>query len=720
MAEVASKKSALPPLYEERVRFKNQLFSKAVPPPKGNTTYEELACIGFQPELNQLEAVIYIKQPVGYLGDICSAGSQEYVRFFMSFDKGKTWHDQGMTQFTAYDIPETAKHRLEYAVTLTINPRKHICKVHNFVMVRAILSWHVPPQPGNPNFPIHWGNSKDTVIQIAPTRRPSFKEIVEAAHLKFPPEIVDVLDFDQEIATVEPKPLTLAQLSELYKDKKVEAHRFGFPTALKMQNNPKVLTEAAMNLQTVTGDLPFVIGDVLEKLEEPTGNTFYEQLDCVGYDPEHKQLVATFRVKQGWGYLGGSCTPGSVEYVTFWGDFDNNGTFETCFGSIGLRVHDFEKIPEHGLEYGVSLPVDLTPYQQPCKKGPKLVRIRATLSWHVPHPCGSPNKPPVWGNAEDTVIQIPAGPVHDPENYNGYLYTVCGVNICAIDPVTGLTSLADQPFGAALNVTGEIPIAYNFPPRFKYKVWVRSLDPSPGAWQPLTNDYWIWVTEGAGGGIPSTKYVKQNTDALGWYDYPEYGLPSTGSWRRVTGPDRLLGVWGTVTSQTGRWEIGLQFQDTVTSAVYWAGWQTCPDGSFRRDVVVYLDQVRPSASLDPNLDVSTDGGTHWSPAMACDTFVKGVLIRGKYTVSDEHFRILSLYVQPPGPAHGTPVTPSIRTYPTVPTTGETGTWILDTTNMDPCGYVIRLDVWDRTIVSCDDDGWFSWASLGFCLKGKEK
>ena len=88
---------------------------------------------------------------------------------------------------------------------------------------------------------------------------------------------------------------------------------------------------------------------------------------------------------------------------------------------------------------------------------------------------------------------------------------------------------------------------------------------------------------------------------------------------------------------------------------------------------------------------------------------------------------MRLYVEPTGPVpsgpptYGATVTPASRTYGPpdfVPTAGETGTWQLDTKNMDPCGYVIRLDVWDRTIVSCDDDGWSNWASIGFCLKAQ--
>ena len=35
--------------------------------------------------------------------------------------------------------------------------------------------------------------------------------------------------------------------------------------------------------------------------------------------------------------------------------------------------------------------------------------------------------------------------------------------------------------------------------------------------------------------------------------------------------------------------------------------------------------------------------------------------------------------------------------------------------MDPCGYVIRMDVWDRTIVS-GGSGWHDYDAVGFCLK----
>src|ERR1041384_13305 len=55
---------------------------------QGNTTYEQIGCVGFQPQFHRLEAVVFIKQSSGYGGGVCSNGSQEYVRFYLSYDEG--------------------------------------------------------------------------------------------------------------------------------------------------------------------------------------------------------------------------------------------------------------------------------------------------------------------------------------------------------------------------------------------------------------------------------------------------------------------------------------------------------------------------------------------------------------------------------------------------------------------------------------------------------
>src|SRR5256885_10008839 len=48
-------------------------------------------------------------------------------------------------------------------------------------------------------------------------------------------------------------------------------------------------------------------------------------------------------LKKASGFSGGPCTQGSREYVTFWGDFDGNGSFETCLGTASVQVYRSEE-----------------------------------------------------------------------------------------------------------------------------------------------------------------------------------------------------------------------------------------------------------------------------------------------------------------------------------------------------------------------------------------
>ena len=87
--------------------------------------------------------------------------------------------------------------------------------------------------------------------------------------------------------------------------------------------------------------LGFDLSKAIEVLLQQTdGSTSYEELDCVGLRPDgfSDELVAVLRVKKSSGYSGGPCTEGSREFVTFWGDFNDNGTFETCLGTASVRV----------------------------------------------------------------------------------------------------------------------------------------------------------------------------------------------------------------------------------------------------------------------------------------------------------------------------------------------------------------------------------------------
>ena len=50
------------------------------------------------------------------------------------------------------------------------------------------------------------------------------------------------------------------------------------------------------------------------------------------------------------------------------------------------------------------------------------------------------------------------------------------------------------------------------------------------------------------------------------------------------------------------------------------------------------------------------------------------------------------------------------------TVGASGDWTLDTNGMDPCGYNIRIQVWDRTIVDSHQLGWPGSDIEGFCIE----
>ena len=113
------------------------------------------------------------------------------------------------------------------------------------------------------------------------------------------------------------------------------------------------------------------------------------------------------------------------------------------------------------------------------------------------------------------------------------------------------------------------------------------------------------------------------------------------------------------------------------------------------------------------------------PAVDCGKFPVGTILNGTYEVHDpgtsspnQHFGSLSLDVIPDGPANGAQVVPSSRSFPVVPTTGEAGAWTLDTgaTNMEPCGYVIRLVGCDRTIWNSGSVGLCASEDVGFCLE----
>jgi hypothetical protein len=674
---------------------------------QGNTTYEELKCVGFHPQANRLDAVVFVNQQFGYGGDVCSAGTPEYIRFYVSFDNGASWVDQGVTSFTAYNVPAavTGGRRLEYAVSLACTPPKKWCTVPNVLPVRAILSWHDVPPANTPNYVPAWGNVHNTHIQVDPTWFIKWLDLFKLGQVKLPPIIAESIDLEETVPANPKKALSVAELQHLYAKQGVEPHRYALAELKKLIDTPELTAVATHPFYlTEPGKLGFDLADTIGKLLQQTdGSVAYEELDCVGLRPSgmSDELVGIIRVKKANGYSGGPCTAGSREYVTFWADFNNNGTFETCLGTASVKVYDLP-VPQEGLEYSVRLPVNLNPYRRPCTEGPRVVPIRAILSWNEVPACGNPDWVPTWGNREETLILISPG--EQVTGFNPFLYDISGAAVCAIDLATGLAA-GDRPFGGTLCITGEIPGALSLitPDTLEYKLWATQGTTTI----PIVAPFSVVVERGTGPGTAISESIPQTVGGDGNFTYREYGTPALGAWRRVSSPNRLLGYWNTA-GLAGTWTIHVEARAAGTVLpIYGAGITFClANGTSRSTVPVTLDQAKPVAAVA--ITGYTDaGGFH--AAVPCGDFPKGSTINGTFDITDNMgLGNYSLASEPSG-------TVNVTVNPGSTPTHQFGTWSVDTTTLPPCGYVVHLTAHDRTILDCGTS-WRDDDTVGFCLR----
>lgn len=689
---------------------------KSVTSMMNNTAYEEMTCIGFNPQFDRLEAVILIKKEAGYGGGVCSNGTPEYVRFYADWNNDGNWTDLGMTYFNAYDIPGDKP--LEYSVSLDIDPKKKWCAIQNLPKVRGILSWNNPPPANDPNFTPIWGNLLNVRIQIEPLKLIPIVEMMEMVGAKLPPNLKNVVDITQDIPLLEPKALSIAEMAELYKDKGVPEHRFGFAEVQKMMTKPATTADLmkpgyAGLLEGVAVNIPALV----EALLATDGDTRYEELKCVGFSNSWDTLVGVLTVKLPCGYSGDLCKKGSYEYLAFW-EWDQIEQMWLYLGTASVNIHDISGIPPEGLQYAVFLPVDLSHHRRPCTQGASLVRIRAILSWEAPPPPTNPNWVPTWGNREDTLIHVKPGIFVPETDHSPFIETVASMGVDDIDSVTGLADGAsagtaaftadESPFGGEIRITGRIlhpPDSFiGGAQELRYKVSVRRSGVGE-TWQPLSNSFNLKLSTLVGGIYTGPfNQLQQVIDGV-WYKYLE----------DYSGPDKrflpipLLAVWRTGGDMTGLWEIRIDAHDPNTGTD-WPGSQT---------IKVCLDQKAPKAEITIT-GFSRNSGPI-KEAKPCGKFQVGDVIYGNYKVTDDdgHFRVLTLGVLPGGagwPSYGATPNPSSRYYPAVPTTGESGTWTLDTAGMAPCGYVVHLWTEDRTIVNGGSIGWGNSGNVGFCLE----
>lgn len=678
---------------------------KAVLKKIGDTTYEELTCVGYNPDTDILTAIVEVKQVAGYSGGPCTDGSQEYVRFYLDYGDG-VWVDHGATAFTAHDLG--FKDDLCYAVSIKLGPKRRNCCDTKPVLpnVRAILSWSTEPPANQPNWHPVWGNRLERSIQIDP-RNPflcKFIDVFEKPGVqKIDPALIAQLKLAIEAQPSAPKPVaTIGELTECGDQRdEMLVLRHAFPAIAKLAAD-KTDIAAFQALKATQIDLS-KFDDFLLK---PAFNTTYEELHCVGLDRDLSLLHGVVQIKRPGGYSGGLCKQGSREYIAFYIDFGAGWEYQ---GTTSVVVHDIPEIPKDGLWYQASLKVDLDDHKKKwCDTG--RARIRGILSWAVPPPPNVPEFIPHWGDREDCWIEIR----HLPKDVIPGLMTpfIEAIGNMPVDQINGAGfanggsigatfTADDSPFGGTILFAGLIffPTSNNL----EYRVMVKG--PSDLVAQPWTQSFDVTVTTFP----PLTTATVTQTAPGGWFEYiPQPGPPVSKS---VAG--NLLARFKAV--EEGLHTVFLQIREQGTAVIL----------ASSATEAFFVDNTLPSVDVE----ITSGAGN-------CGKFTIGEVLVGTYSMEDLHSLSLSLTVTPQAEAAGghlaiTSVVPAAPLPPPLPgptasnglsyaaltldTSGASGNWELDTTGMDACGYNIRIWGVDRTIVNSGGNGWPAGDIEGFCL-----
>lgn len=656
------------------------------------TSYEELTCVSYQPERSLLEATVQIKLAYGFSGDLCQAGSREYVRFYV--DSGAGFVDAGVVGIEVHDIVEGSDCAgeptlpLSYAAAVAYDPARFACSTPLLPRVRAILSWQVVPPANDPNWTPVWGNVEECNIQISP-RLPVLIDLVSeisklagVAKLAIPPQYAEVPQLP--IPLPDPPPLSLGELVTLYSvragktevaharvDSKaalVPAHRFGHANLqhvlAAVNPSPLLITQKNAEWAALGLDYPSVVA----ASQQTSADTTYEELECLGLDNNTDRLTATFRVKLPNGYSGGLCSAGSTEYVAFWADWGDTCEW-TYLATVAVKAHDIAQLPPGGLCYAAVLPVDLSSVRKPCPQ-PVVGRVRAVLSWNAAPSTTDADALGTWGNRLDAHVQVrPGAPISAPAPLIGVLG---GIPVSMIDSISGLTKpnaifaltqIAPDSSGRPCPFGGRVVVQGPSFPGQQYRVQVRRVGEL--AWTTLTTPLTLvdWT-----GTVFTTSAPDPNT---GYFTYQPFQL----------NVDNVLAVWDTTGDDL--WDVQLDIQGV-------AGVDTHR---------MQLDNTAPEVAID----ISNLGGN-------CGKFPVGTLLQGTFVARDAYLGAYSLGTAP----FAGPVVPSGGSVQTPPSPGAA--WSLNTTNMQPCGYIVSVSVVDRAIVNSGSVGHWVSASAGFCLE----
>ncbi|MGN6530334.1 MAG: hypothetical protein ACTHK0_01095 [Ginsengibacter sp.] len=652
-------------------------FKESVIAHSGNTFYEQVQSVSYNPDLQMLEAVFATKQESGYNGNLCTGGSFAFVRFYLDYGNG--WIDQGYTGVNEHDIPtgkdctKKAEKPLSYSASLKITPETKYCNEHVLPKARAILEWNKIPPANTPNYNSTWGDTVDDHVQIKPRRKfilenPVLAQLIELSVEQPMLKVSDAAKFipggeaalQESKTSLQDQTLDLSALIHLYKNEKsVTPARYG------LQNVEAALKSFDSNFISQNIDQWKQNGidyqAIIKELENTNADVSYEQIEQVGLDYNLEQFVASFRVKRPGGYSGDLCSSGSLEYVAFWADWNNDCKWQYV-GTTSVNVHDINDIPKGGLSYAAILPYDFNKVRKLCFN-PEVVKIRAVLSWNIAPSTTDADKLEYWGNRMDTYIQVKPGagtgtlepiinilggiPV-DEIGANGL--TIPGAKF-ALNQV-GVNDFS--PFGGVIVAQGP-----SFPGH-RYRIKVTNMNTSGSYY--VHNTFvvvgWLMVP-------PYVQYTNVAADLLtDYYNYQDFDKNT----------DNVLARWSPQTNDLLKLELEIE-------GVF---------GVFTK--YIQMDNVAPVI----NLTVDDLGD--------CTHYKKGDVITGSYSVYDAHLLNYTLACSFGGSVSGT--------------TNTSNTFSFPTANANtPCGKV-SLVAYERTIYDSQWTNNDSYAEQIICLQPK--
>jgi hypothetical protein len=135
---------------------------KAVLRIQQDTSYESIGYVQSSQSFERLQATINISQCTGYSDADCV--SKEYVRFYLSYDGGTCWHDQGLSSISVCNT--TGPKPLQETAEVDISPAPTLCINDRLLMVRMILSWNSPPPADMPDWIPVWGDVLSARIHL--------------------------------------------------------------------------------------------------------------------------------------------------------------------------------------------------------------------------------------------------------------------------------------------------------------------------------------------------------------------------------------------------------------------------------------------------------------------------------------------------------------------------------------------------------------------------